>query len=68
MSKYVHKKGAIVHCPFCRGVILRDFTPVSTQDEISFVIRCAHCPHHVHVAIRDEGEITIEGREDYDAV
>ncbi len=68
MSKYVHKKGAIMHCPFCRGVILRDLSLVSTQDEVSFMIRCAHCPRHIHVAIRDGEEITIEGREDSDAV
>lgn len=67
MSKYVHKKGEIMHCPFCRGVIMRDFRLTSMQHDVSFMIRCAHCPRYVHIAVRDEGEITVEGEEENNA-
>ena len=59
MSKYVHKKGEIVHCPFCRGVILRDLRPESnTQD--SFVLRCPHCQCDIKLTIGNNGKIIIE--------
>ncbi|MBI3046012.1 MAG: hypothetical protein HYY86_00495 [Candidatus Harrisonbacteria bacterium] len=44
MDKYVHKgDGAIVHCPNCRGVIIKSLEPSQEGSGISFVMYCQHC-------------------------
>lgn len=65
MTKYVHKKGEIIHCPLCRGVILRDFQCDDKNKETIFVIRCPHCSCDVHVEVQASGEIFIEKKPEH---
>lgn len=44
MDKYVHRTdGAIVHCPSCRGVVIKSLEPNEGSMGISFVTQCQHC-------------------------
>ena len=63
MDKYVYKSGEIVHCPSCRGVVLRDLKFDPKQNTVSFMMRCAHCSHYIAVTIHDGGGAVIEVKE-----
>ncbi len=55
-SKYISEgtKGMelIVHCPHCRGVVLRNYKKDYITNEISFKTRCPHCKKDVTVFIK----------------
>lgn len=59
-GKFIHDKpNGIAHCPYCRGVLLRDFK--KSQDcacVASFAMRCPHCGETVRVQI-DKGKMTV---------
>jgi len=55
-SKYVSKnveKDKIIHCPHCRGVVLRDCKKDHITNEISFRARCPHCGKDVLIKLKD---------------
>ena len=60
-QRYVNKKedGTITaNCPFCRGVIFRDFTIGNRSNSWSFLMRCPHCQRDVPVTFED-GIVTV---------
>lgn len=60
-ERYVNKKvDSIVNCPFCRGVILRDFKVDKTTGNTTFTMRCPHCQKNILLNIKKDGAIIIE--------
>ncbi len=59
-QRYVNRKdGAITaNCPFCRGVIFRDFKLGNRSNSWSFLMRCPHCQRDVPVMFED-GVVTV---------
>ena len=54
--KYVSKnteKDGIIHCPHCRGVVLRNYKKDHVINEISFRARCPHCGKDVFIKLKD---------------
>lgn len=56
-KKYVSRKDdkVLANCPFCRGVIFRDFKIDEDLHKWSFLMRCPHCRKDVPVAFADGG-------------
>ncbi len=59
-GKFIHGDGdGIAHCPYCRGVLLRDFqSRESSGGDVSFKTRCPHCEEAVSVSIKN-GKIIV---------
>ncbi len=52
MDRYIHRgDGAIIHCPGCRGVIIKSLELNKECFGISFVTHCQHCQKVVSVKI-----------------
>lgn len=59
-GKYISKKGdGVGNCPFCRGVILKDFRFDEATGKTTFTMRCPHCQQNIMV-ILDKGKIVIQ--------
>ena len=52
------KKDGVGNCPFCRGVILKDFKFNKESGATSFLMRCPHCQKNIRVEI-GEADIKI---------
>jgi hypothetical protein len=59
-GKFIHDKpNGIAHCPYCRGVLLRDFKKSENCTCVSsFAMRCPHCEETVRVQM-DNGKIAV---------
>lgn len=64
MDKYINLKDELVHCPFCRGVILKDFKIDPDTKDISFVLRCPHCKNNIIIKIYKDKLVVEEPSED----
>jgi len=68
MDKYIHKgDGAIVHCPKCRGVIIKHVKVDGDGKETSFATVCPHCRKRLLLRMvldtfKKEPIITVEER------
>lgn len=49
----------IGNCPFCRGVIFKDFKVHQETREASFLMRCPHCQKDIRVIV-DEADIKVQ--------
>jgi len=58
--KYTSRIHGIIHCPYCRGVILRDYKKDIDKDEISFRTRCPHCGKNTTIFIKINDGIIIQ--------
>ncbi len=50
--KYINPKadGTIIHCPLCRGVVLKYLKMCKGEkEEVVFLIRCPHCQQDLSV-------------------
>lgn len=59
-DKYISKEHGIIHCPYCRGVIFRDYKKDIKGDEISFRARCPHCKKTAIIFIKIKDGIIIQ--------
>ncbi|MFY9461696.1 MAG: hypothetical protein WAP51_00645 [Candidatus Sungiibacteriota bacterium] len=62
-GKYTNREKGMGNCPFCRGVILRDFLIDKTTGKTSFTMRCPHCRKDVKISIEVD-KITIRKPEE----
>jgi len=53
-NKYINKSKDIAHCPFCRGVLLKNFKVEEKEGVITFTTRCPHCQKDVEVVIHKD--------------
>lgn len=61
-SRYVHVSGTVlIHCPICRGIVVKVETPEKDSKESSFEARCPHCYEAVMIAIghNPKGELVV---------
>ena len=59
-DKYTSKEHGIIHCPYCRGVIFRDYKRDADKDEVSLRSRCPHCKKNVTIFIKIKDRIIIQ--------
>ena len=59
-NKYISKWHGIVHCPYCRGVIFRDYKKDVKTSKISFKTRCPHCKKSAYISIKIENGIVVQ--------
>lgn len=61
-SKYVSRKDGRItaNCPYCRGVLFRDFKIGEGLNKGSFLMRCPHCQKDVPIAF-DDGNVVVGG-------
>lgn len=59
--KHLSKRGKmqIANCPYCRGVLFKDFNIDVATGEVSFIMRCPHCQKNIIVTINHEINLRI---------
>jgi len=51
-KKYINTFNNLAHCPFCRGVILKDLKVDLEAQKTSFLVRCPHCKKDISVTLQ----------------
>ena len=54
-----NKNDKVGNCPFCRGVIFKDFKVNKEKGETSFLMRCPHCQKDIRVMV-GESDIKVK--------
>ncbi len=58
-EKYVNRElDGVGHCPFCRGVIIKNFKASDGGCLAEFSMRCPHCQKNMRISV-ENGKIII---------
>lgn len=59
-DKYISQEpDGIAHCPFCRGIVIKNFIPKDMKGDAEFTIRCPHCQKNMSINLKD-GKIIVK--------
>ena len=56
-EKYVNKENKIIHCPKCRGVILKHYQVDADRQNMNMVLKCPHCRENLKVTFTDSSVV-----------
>ncbi|OGN00749.1 MAG: hypothetical protein A3G51_03385 [Candidatus Yanofskybacteria bacterium RIFCSPLOWO2_12_FULL_43_11b] len=52
-EKYINSKNKIIHCPKCRGVVLKHYKLNGYSAKMEMAIKCPHCREALEVHFED---------------
>ncbi len=62
-KKYLNEGKGIGSCPFCRGVLFKDFKFDDRNGAATFLMRCPHCQKDVEIVIH-HGALLVKKKND----